>query len=180
MAEGTFREVWKDLTNVDRSWTSLTKTMTGQNQDLIDHFLTIGKSTSWPLIWYFTGKKRTRNEGVMCKTVKIGPILSQICLSIRPIFTVLPITSSFLIHFQPVKYRIKGLDVLFPMVRKWLIKSWFLPSHFSSQTLVKPGETLPNLVKCALGHVKGFLPCSSYFRTNLDSCQYPRKSQGWK
>uniref|UniRef100_A0A2N9FFD9 Uncharacterized protein n=1 Tax=Fagus sylvatica TaxID=28930 RepID=A0A2N9FFD9_FAGSY len=31
---------------------------------------------------YFTGRKRTRNEGVMSKTVKIGPTLSQILLSV--------------------------------------------------------------------------------------------------
>ena len=32
-------------------------------------------------IWYFTGKKRTRNEGVISETMKIGPTLGQILLS---------------------------------------------------------------------------------------------------
>jgi hypothetical protein len=34
------------------------------------------------LIRYFTGKKRTRNEGVTGKTMKNSPILSQILLSV--------------------------------------------------------------------------------------------------
>jgi hypothetical protein len=36
---------------------------------------------------------------------------------VGPIFTVLPITSSFLIHFLFVKYRIEALDVFHPMVK---------------------------------------------------------------
>ncbi len=65
-------------------------------------------------------------------------ILSQIWLSIRPIFTALPISPSFLICFRPVKYRIEGLDVLFPMVKKWSIKSWFWPSRGLGQTWSTP------------------------------------------
>ena len=49
---------------------------------MIDHPLTIRKSTSRASIRYFKGKKRTRNEEVMGKTVKIGPTLSKIVLSV--------------------------------------------------------------------------------------------------
>ena len=80
MAEGTFREVWKDLTDVDQVWPSWTEVWPrqwpGQNQDWIDHFLTIAKSTSRPLIRHLTGQKRTRNKEIMGKTVKIDPMLN--------------------------------------------------------------------------------------------------------
>jgi hypothetical protein len=49
--------------------------------------------------------------------------LSKFWLSVEPIFTVLPITSSFLIRFWPVKYQIEGIDVLYTMARKGLINS---------------------------------------------------------
>ena len=55
-------------------------------------------------------------------------------------FTVLPITSSFLVRFRPVNYRIEALDVLYPMVRGWSAKS----SFWSSQRL---GQSCLNLVK---------------------------------
>jgi hypothetical protein len=45
-------------------------------------------------------------------------ILSKILLSVGPIFTVLPITSSFLVRFQPVKYRIEALNLIYSMVRE--------------------------------------------------------------
>ena len=44
-------------------------------------------------------------------------ILSKILLSVGPIFTVLPITFSFLVRFRPVKYRIETLDMIYFMVR---------------------------------------------------------------
>jgi hypothetical protein len=50
----------------------------GQKQDLIEHFLTIEKSTSRPSIQYFTGRKWMRNEIVMGKTIKIGPTLPNL------------------------------------------------------------------------------------------------------
>ena len=76
-------------------------------------------------------------------------ILSQIWLSVGPIFTVLPMTSSFLVHFQLVKYQIEGIDVLFSMVRKWSIKYCFWPSHGlgHGQTLVKFSQLQSTLVK---------------------------------
>ena len=84
MVKGTFCEVQKGLTNIDQSWPeltkfdwSLTKKWPDQNQDLINHFLAIGKSTLRPSIRYFTGRKRTRNKEVIDKTVKIGPILAK-------------------------------------------------------------------------------------------------------
>ena len=84
-----FGEVWPMLTKFDQSWLSLTEVWPrlepGQRQDLIDHFLIIEKSTSRPSIRHFTGRKRTINEKVMGKTVKIllsiidqnWPILGQ-------------------------------------------------------------------------------------------------------
>jgi hypothetical protein len=45
-------------------------------------------------------------------------ILSKILLSVGPSFTVLPITFSFLVRFQPVKYQIEALDMLYSMVRE--------------------------------------------------------------
>ena len=81
-----FREVWSSLTKVNQGWPSLTKVWPrpwpDQKHDLIDHPLTIRKSTSRASIRYFKGKKRTRNEEVMGKTVKIGPTLSKIVLSV--------------------------------------------------------------------------------------------------
>ena len=73
--------------------------------------------------------------------------LSQILLSVRPIFTVLPITLSFLVHFQPEKYWIEGLDMLFSMVRRWSIQSWFWPGHCLGQTSVQLGQLWLTLVK---------------------------------
>jgi hypothetical protein len=122
-------------------------------------------------------------------------ILSQIWLSVGPIFTVLPITSSFLVHFRPVKYRIEGLDVLFPMVRKWSIKSCFWPGHGLGQTWstwstpVKLGQHWSNLSKphemCPRPCSENFLMHLSYSRINSAqsrlprfACQYPRKSRG--
>ncbi len=46
----------------------------------------------------------------------LATTLSKILLSVGPIFTVLPITFSFLVRFQLVKYQIEALDVLYPMV----------------------------------------------------------------
>ena len=74
----------------------------------------------------------------------------QIRLSVGPIFMVLPITSSFLVRFWSVKYWIEGLNVLFPMARKWLIKSWFWSGHFLvklQSNLVNSGQLWSILVK---------------------------------
>ena len=67
-------------------------------------------------------------EDSMCKDhLKMGlfwsKTLSKFWLSVEPIFTVLPITSSFFIRFWPVKYQIEGIDVLYTMARKGLINS---------------------------------------------------------
>jgi hypothetical protein len=56
-------------------------------------------------------------------------------------FTVLPITSSFLVRFRPVKYRIEALDMLYLMVRGWSVKSYF----WSGQRLGQTWSNLPKL-----------------------------------
>ena len=71
-------------------------------------------------------------------------------LSVGPIFTVLPITSSFLVRFRPVKYWIEALDVIYPMVRRWSAKSCFWSGQGLGQTWstsVNFGQTQSNLVK---------------------------------
>jgi hypothetical protein len=148
----------------------------------------------------------THNEsGRLCARTspQNGPvlsiILSQIWLSVRPFFTVSPIISSFLIRFLPVKYQIEGIDVLFPMVRKWSIKSWFWSGHCLGQTLVKFGQLWSTLVKLgqhwsnlSKPHKMCPRPCSENFlmhfnysrfvlgsiRLSRFTCQYPRKSWG--
>ena len=77
-----FGKVWPMLIKFDQSWLELTKFDQDHDQAKINIWLTIGKSTSRPSIWYFTGWKRTRNKEVMGRTVKIDLILSQIWLSI--------------------------------------------------------------------------------------------------
>ena len=82
---------------------------------------------------------------------------------------ILPITSLFLDRFRPVKYRIEALDVLYPMVRGWSIKSCFWFGQGLGQTwstLVKLSQTFLNLEKCAPGHVLKVLKCD---RTPLGS-----------
>ena len=76
---------------------------------------------------------------------------------------VLPITSSFLVRFLPVKYQIEALDVLYPMVRGWSIKSCLWPSQGLGQTwstLVKLGKTSPNLGGRTLENVLRVLKCN--------------------
>jgi hypothetical protein len=74
-------------------------------------------------------------------------ILSKIWLSVRLIFTVLPITPSFLARFRPVKYGIEALDVLYPILRERSTKSNFWSGQRLGQTLVKLGQPRSNLVK---------------------------------
>ena len=104
--------------------------------------------------------------------------LSQIWLSVRPIFTVLPITLSFLVHFQPEKYWIEGLDMLFSMVRRWSIKSCFWPGHDLGQTLVKPSQLWSNLSKPReIGPrlcFENFVMHLRLFRVELGSVRLPR------
>ena len=52
------------------------------------------------------------------KWTVLSTTLSEILLSVGPIFTVLFITSSFLVRCRPIKYQIEALDVLYPMVRE--------------------------------------------------------------
>ena len=70
-------------------------------------------------------------------------------------FTVLTITSSFLVRFWPVKYRIEALITLFKMVKEWSVRFSFWPGQRSGQTLVKLGQPWSNLVKAlqTLGNV---------------------------
>jgi hypothetical protein len=58
-------------------------------------------------------------------------------------FTVLPITPSFLVRFQPIKYRIEALIALYTMVRGWSVRFSFWSGQRSGQTwstLVKLGR----------------------------------------
>ena len=99
----------------------------------------------------------------------LSTILSKIWLSIGPFFAVLPITLLFLVRFRPIKYRIEALDVIYPMVRRWLAKFNFCSGQHLGQTLVKfgqpwsnlvkVGQTSPNFGKCALGPVLRFFWC---------------------
>ena len=100
---------------------------------------------------------------LVLKCVVLSTTLSKIYLNVGPIFTVLPITSSFLIHFRPVKYWIEALDVLYPMVRGQSTKSCFWSGQSLGQTwstLVKLGQTSPNLEKCVLGRILRVLKCN--------------------
>jgi hypothetical protein len=62
-------------------------------------------------------------------------------------FTVLTITSSFLVRFRPVKYRIEALIMFFGMVKGQSVQFSFWPGQRSGQTLVKLGQPWSNLVK---------------------------------
>ncbi len=108
--------------------------------------------------------KLLRVEKNLCADIapKIGLfwsiILSKILLSVGPFFTVLIVTLLFLVRFLPVKYRIKAFDMLYSMVRGKLIKSCSWPGQglgqtWSTRSLVKLGQTFPNLEKCAPGYV---------------------------
>jgi hypothetical protein len=79
-------------------------------------------------------------------------------------FAVLTITSSFLVRFGPVKYRIEALITFFRMVRERSVQFSFRSGQQSGQTLVKLGQPWSNLVKTlqTLGNVsrtafRGFL-----------------------
>jgi hypothetical protein len=61
--------------------------------------------------------------------------------------TVLTITSSFLVRFGPVKYRIEALITFFRMVRERSVRFSFRSGQWSGQTLVKLGQTWSTLVK---------------------------------
>jgi hypothetical protein len=106
-------------------------------------------------------------------------ILGQIWPSVEPIFTILSITSSFLIHFLLVKYLIEGLDMLFSVVRKWSIKSCFWPGHGLGQTwstLVNFSQLWSNLSKphelCPRPCSKKFLMHFSHSRVELGQSNY--------
>jgi hypothetical protein len=77
----------------------------------------------------------------------LSTTLSKIWLSVGPIFTVLPITLSFLTRFRPVKYLIEALEVLYPMVRRWLAQSSFWSGQRLGQISVKLGQSWSNLPK---------------------------------
>jgi hypothetical protein len=62
-------------------------------------------------------------------------------------FAVLTITSSFLVRFRPVKYRIEALIVVFGMVKGRSVRFSFWSGQRSGQTLVKHGQPWSNLVK---------------------------------
>jgi hypothetical protein len=96
----------------------------------------------------------------------LSTTLSKICLSVGPIFTVLPITLSFFIRFQPVKYRIEALDVFHAMVKGAVspIQLLVWSTAWSNlgqtwSTLVKLGQTSPNSGKCAPGPVSRLFCC---------------------
>ena len=78
-----FDQLWPSLTRVDQVWPRFdqavdqTKSWIGLTTPI-----TITWDTSRALIRYFTGRKQTKNERVMGKTVKIGLTFSQILLSV--------------------------------------------------------------------------------------------------
>ena len=88
----------------------------------------------------------------MCKHCLLNRLfcqqhLAKFWLSVGPIFTVLPISPSFLVHFRPVKYQIEALYVLYAMVRGWPAKSCFWSGQHLGQTSVKLSQTWSNLPK---------------------------------
>jgi hypothetical protein len=62
-------------------------------------------------------------------------------------FAVLTITSSFLVRFWPVKYRIEALITFFRMVKERSVRFSFRSGPRSGQTLVKLGQPWSNLVE---------------------------------
>ena len=80
------KHISQSLERFDQLWPGLTKVWPkcwpDQKLDWADRVLTIGWSIWRASIRYFTGRKRTQNERVMGETVKIGPTLSQILLSV--------------------------------------------------------------------------------------------------
>jgi hypothetical protein len=62
-------------------------------------------------------------------------------------FAVLTITSSFLVRFWPVKYRIEALITFFRMVEERSVRFSFRSGQRSGQTLVKLGQPWSNLVE---------------------------------
>jgi hypothetical protein len=65
-------------------------------------------------------------------------------------FAVLTITSSFLVRFRSVKYRIEALIMFFGMVKGRSVRFGFWSGQWSGQTLVKhgnPGQTWSKLSK---------------------------------
>ena len=73
--------------------------------------------------------------------------LSEIWLSVGPIFTVLLITPSFLVRFLPVKYGIEALDIPHTLVKEWSVRSGSWSGQRLGQTSVKLGQPWSNLVK---------------------------------
>uniref|UniRef100_A0A2N9ISB9 Uncharacterized protein n=1 Tax=Fagus sylvatica TaxID=28930 RepID=A0A2N9ISB9_FAGSY len=69
----------------------------------------------------------------------------------------LSITPSFLVRFQPVKYRVEALNVLHALVRGWSVRFSFRSGQQVrsnlGQTLVKLGQSSPNSGKCIPDHV---------------------------
>ena len=53
---------------------------------------------------------------------------------------VLPITLLFLIRFQPIKYQIEALNMLYPLVKGRLAQSSFWSGQWLGQTSVKLGQ----------------------------------------
>ena len=62
-------------------------------------------------------------------------------------FTVLTITSSFLVCFWPVKCKIEALIILFRVVRERSVRFSFWSGQWSGQTLVKLGRIWSKLSK---------------------------------
>ena len=86
--------------------------------------------------------------------------LSEIWLSVGPIFTVLLITPSFLVCFRPVKYRIEALIMFFRMVHGQSVRFSFWSGQRSGQTSVKLGRIWSKPSKlwemCPGPHLEGF------------------------
>ena len=87
--------------------------------------------------------ERIYTQTSLFKRAILSTTLSKIWLSVGPIFTILPITSSFLVRFRPVKYRIEAINVLYELVRRWSAKSYF----WSGQRLGQTWSNLPKLLE---------------------------------
>ena len=85
----------------------------------------------------------------MCKRCLPNRLFCQQYLTkvLDRFFTVLTITSSFLVCFRPVKYRIESLITLFRMLREWSVRFSFRSGQQSGQTLVKHGQPWSNFVE---------------------------------